>query len=438
MISFNHTPALRELDCEAALPLIRQVRPELADVIEAISPDKGYTFIQVAYPWGQPILREERLYLPNASNLFRAIDDPSITPALYDKLFYNRSLPLGLALNKTADIHFDTAQHRIPVDLITSGKLFGLYPTLHVDAQTPQHWRHHMTAGNISLALLPKISNTLSYKRLKKAFRLSGELPKTQADQYRLFTELAVHPAHQHTWAFQVLYFTDKWMNTRQDNAFALFWNYLFRCAWDQSQFFRNRAVLDVLFSCAMIDQNIKTNIHLANTAKHIQNIHYGYYPAFSIACTDEYAPISTLQEIFLDIYQLHYIPTFIHTRLLSEQSGDTVYYAMELPTLPDFSPRLRKPRNKLDELREIKQIIKRTHTHLGLGTHAPTSPQGKFTYYHNYPDQYGEIEPASNLVDIDSNIQRDIQRFPEKPFCDNNPLFRGCVKISNSLKNKD
>ena len=134
---------------------------ELASIIDDISPGKEFTLLKVRYPFSAKILENGEFFLPTPSNISTPITSNEIDNNIKDKLSYS-SIPLGIITKNTVELFFDINRKIFPLAVFGNGLEIGIWEHF--------NWTSHynITSGARSLYMLPKISETLSHKQLKK------------------------------------------------------------------------------------------------------------------------------------------------------------------------------------------------------------------------------------------------------------------------------
>ncbi len=154
----------------------KKINPQLAQIIDEIDPNDEFALYKVRYHWGDYILKNGILKIPNSTNELVSIDDFSIEKKITEDLAYNAGMPIGIVLKKSIELYIFALQRIIPFKLMHEGTIFGLWIGLHEDKMLSSHsseiW--NVVAGARSTILLPKISNVKSYKRIKKICNYSA------------------------------------------------------------------------------------------------------------------------------------------------------------------------------------------------------------------------------------------------------------------------
>ncbi len=438
MIKENNILNIQKLCWKDIRLEVCKVNPALAAEIDQLSPEKNHALIKARYSWGSFLLDNGHFYLPDKNGGVVDINHPVIPEKLRKKLFYNNSIPLGIVLNKSIEFHMQTLDRNIPYHVMNEGDIFGLSLSLTEDKSSHYIDKiNTMTAGTHSLIMLPKISDVKGYKNLKKEFRLNSSMP-VGLNQSQILLEI-FKKSHQSEdmWFVDVLYFTGSWIDDGKMMNYRLFREFLFSYAWEKNSFLRDQSLFNRLFSSAINHKNLKPNLYLLDTARHLCYIAMQHYPGFKIAVDDTVAPVSLFKEIFTGIYGLKYIPTMVHPCYLESSSKSSIYYSLEVPTIIDFSTKSKKIRNKLDDLREIKYIL--TNVIEYFDNNFRKSDEVFFQnikkmisleYFHNDEDKFGQIKLSDELIYLDKDIKKEVQNNLGKSFCKSSLFFRGCIQF--------
>jgi len=431
-------PALTKLTWKDVHAEVSAVNPGLAEVIDELKLTPEHCIYKLRCPWGQQLLLEGTLYLPNAKGEWVSIHDASIDSKMREDLVYNNNMPLGMSLNNSLELYLYVLGRIIPFVFFKPGKVFGMWLSLQYKANAANYsgWTGSIIAGSRSLKLMPKISDAQAFKQLKKSFALNSTLSTHLSDQWQLLYELANHPDFPEPWTVDVIYFSRKWFEVSEDVSWKLFKKYLLEQAWNNTAYLRNQFIFDVVFSCALEEKNLRPNPYLTDTVKHLYTLAQNTYPGYVLANDSSALPLKGFQQVFKDIYGLRYVPTIMQPEYLNRDGA--LYYSLEYPTLMAFSPRSRKASNKLEDLREIKHILERTQQYfleekLKLNDTPLLAIIKKinFDYYHTDNDSYGLIKPTDLLPSVDSILAEQLRLFPDKLFCESSPFLRGCIRIS-------
>jgi len=187
MISQYNTSLIQEFTWDDVRKKVQEVDPTLAKLIDQISPSKKYKLFQVKYAYGDLILKDGVLQLPIKKGCLLPVTDPSLDASLKEKLGYN-TIPLFLTLHNSNEVFIDTGTRVIPLNLFRAGSLLGLFETADKCFNFSSKWS--VSAGARSIFMLPKISETGGFKRLRLQYRLPSRANLHQfSDHWHVFKD---------------------------------------------------------------------------------------------------------------------------------------------------------------------------------------------------------------------------------------------------------
>jgi hypothetical protein len=425
------------------------VAPQLAALIDGVGPDKQMPLYRVRYPFGAPILTAARLQLPSPRGKVVPIDDPALPSDVREHLQPGLDQPMGLVLKNATEAFIPMQDRIIPIQLKEAGDLFGLWRAL---GGTPANSFHpsriwSMTAGARTLFMSPKISDHAGQRRVNREFGLRSLAPKNMMDHWRLFVDIANHRHFTQDWDMEILFFSHRWFEKRDDAPWLAFRNHLLEVAWQETCFWRNKYFWDFIFSCAQETRNLKPNPYVMDTVKHILVMATGTLSGFTLATNDTTGPISTLQDIYKDVYQIkQYAPLIFHAESLRPTREKGIYYSLQYPTSLEFSPKSRSLASAMENLREIKYVLEAVLQEILAGK-IPLDDtllyrllqNIKFDYFHSDADPYQDICLSSTIPDEDIAIANALKQFPDRKFADTASFVRGCVRMMvNSSNGED
>ncbi len=417
---------------------VKKADQALARIIDKISPNKNYSLFKVTYSFGDLVVKEGMLHLPQEENRLISLADASLDNKIQAKLGYS-PIPLFLTLQNCHEVFLDTGDRAIPLNLFNTGSLLGLFESIDFLFGRRSAPRWNVSAGARSLFMLPKVSETQGFKRLSKCYKLDAlDSQLTHfSDHWHVFKSIAAHSAFTQSWKSEILVFSKEWLNN--DLGWAEFRRYLFQHAWQQSQFATNKVELSLvweMFLKTVALRRLKPTTYLADHIKHLMLIASGHSPGFRPADdSQQAAPLRGLQEAFLNIYMLkHYLPTFMHPQLLNTASSTLpVYYSLLFPTLLEGSPYKKNSSTIMLDLHGIHSLLTILLDKLSQNTFFVGSGlQGVyFNYFHVEPDQQGKIRSSQLIPEKDTDFLREQIDFPDRVFCASSAFWRGCIKIA-------
>jgi hypothetical protein len=421
---------------------VKQVNPELASIIDNINPDDSYKLYRVRYPFGAMICTEGTVNVPSQSHGIVPITHPVVPNEIREDLTY-RVIPTGLMLKKAGELHFNTKDRFIPLTVFPEGRLFGLWESLDPICSYFLKSSWNVSSGVRSIFMLPKISEASGYKRLQKTFGIRLNAPKQLKDQWLIFKKIANSPGFSSPWFSEVLFFSKKWFSKLDDNdAWRILKNYFYEISWNQSIYWRFYVLFELIrqqFAEIAKQENIKYGTYQFETLKHLITVGVGALPCFTANNkNDLVAPITKLQEVFADIYELEYIPTIMfpwHLNMNGEK--ECGYYSINEPTLIESVPRTREILSIMQTTRDIKELFENfKHAVMTNALEIENTPiynlinNTNFEFIHTTPDASGHLKTSNKLPESDPTLINVAKKYSAKHFCSTSNFLRGCVRI--------
>lgn len=442
-------PLIEELIWQDVRDTVAGSCKNLANIIDELSPGKEYTVFKVQYPFGTKISDKSTFCLPINLHTSVPITDNEIDSNAKSKLTYS-SLPLGIITKNSAEMFFDIHKKVFSLATFAKGMEIGVWE--HFGWINP----YSVTAGARSLYMLPKISEALSHKQLKKRFGITESPPKHLHDHWRVFTQLANSHSFPASWCCEVVFLSAKWAESiKKDDAWAKLAAYINKKGWDHSGHSRKTSALDVVwevFVSSLSNKDLKFDPYVVDTLKHLIYISAGAIPGSvpSIG-NDESGPLKNIQMIYEDHlgYGLDdYIATIMHPQYFSVLKSQPIYYSLQLPTLLESLPRTKKITSVIDNVRELSELfdcfLNNRHElweklTVGDGSLSNVLDNLQIDYFHGDMFAYGEtIKSSLKMPDGDPRLKYDPLNNKKRVFASNSSFLRGCVRISAKDKNKD
>ncbi len=419
---------------------VAEKNAELAKIIDEIDPGPEYTLFKATYPFGSEILKRGLLYIPNAKGALVPLKSTEISVQIQEKLNYNVGTnPVSILLKNTAEIFMVLENNTIPLyGLIPPGKLISTWRILNPNYSHSPAFLWNMTAGARSIFMLPKISETAGYNKLRKEFQLQVEKPKILLEHWAIFREISNHSNFGEIWTMDILFFSKKWFQHLNDKRWRDFKIYLLEKAWQSSEFFRNQFIWDLAFSLIQRQRNIRPNPYIADTVKNLLAMGIGALPGFTSALDNNAAPIHRLQEIFSTIYQLNeYAPIIMQPHFFSSKESRPIYYSLQYPTTIEFSPKSREGSTKIFDLYEIKSLLNKYLTDIHSDKlNVSNTPffnlpnKIQYDFFHTDIENYIGIRSSKEISKEDPTIIQTLTGI-NKNFPANSAFIRGCIRIT-------
>jgi hypothetical protein len=421
---------IAEVNYQNVSKLINKANPLLAKAIETIPTKEQPPLILVTYEYGDPVIKNSTIYLPDETGRLLAINELKKNHFAKKLLSYSQ-IPIGIVINKSCEVYVEHPQQVIPLNCIKAGSAFGLFESLAQKQTLPSAWS--VTSGSRSLFMLPSISDLKHHLELQRQLNLTSSAPKLLKDQFFTFKEIAEKANAK--WQCQVLFLTQDWLK-QSSSSWLLFRNFLLELAWSQSHYLRNEHNQSFLWErlmAAIADARIKPSPYQLETVKHLTAIHSGSYPGYAPSLmSTELAPIKLLQDVYVDIYGLGQAPIFMVPKLWRQNTKNKspLYYSLAYPTVL-LGNHLKSPRGFIQEIHAIKQII--TLYEQVLLQYIHDHQQANFSimklhYFH--PQESATIHSFNQLTLHDECFMRSAERFKHLPFPAHSIFGRGCIQI--------
>lgn len=432
---------LLALNWQAARHLVQDKQPKLANIIDQINPGSEYKLYQVNYDYGNEILKDGLLQLPNEHGKLSLITDHESFPQqLYADLSYNQcSNPVTLTLSNSIELFINLENRIVPYVVIPQGTLFGLWRLLDpAISHCPPTFCWGMTAGARSLFMLPKISDTLSHKKIQSQLNINIDKPASLFDHGKLFKAINQQQSQQEPWQCQLLLFSKAWFEKLNDPAWQAFKMYLLEQAWQSSQFWRNHYILPLSLTRFQTNQQRKPQPFIDDMINHLIAIAVGGLPGFAPAINDQDAPIELIKQTYKDIYQLKHYPPIIMTptrfQLYSTESRPC-YFSLQYPTALEMAPRTTSRLSAINDLEQIQTALYDYISDIKQGRYSlsqtPFEDQANhvnYDFFHNQSTQHALIKHSSLAFEQDPYLKSQISSTKQAPI--DASFFRGCIRI--------
>lgn len=417
----------------------RAADPILADIIDELSPSAKYGFYIVEYPYGDSILNKGLFQVRNQDNVLVPLSHQSIDGKVQDDLTYTGTIPVGMVIQNSIETFFTFETQTLPSSFYCSGSmvaLWGLFDEVR-SYQAGPLWS--ISSGVRTLCMLPRVTDKVCYATLKRKYELKQQVPTRLSDHWKIFAALANSKKFSQPWTSKMLFFSKEWFSHQNDKKWSKFYLTLLKKAWEGSAVKRNQFISDFAFSSIQKNRGLKPNPYLVDTAKHLVSIGLGGSPGFKAATDNIAAPIQGLQKVYVEDYGLKKLPIIMQLQHFSPLLSDAIYYSLEMPTTPIFSPRSSNGVSRMVDMRELKHILDTFFEEIAnsslLTEGTPLfnlTKNVKYDFYHVDIDQYNEISQITDIAEKDPNFKKILYpNAKELTFSDAAPFFTGCISLS-------
>jgi hypothetical protein len=435
---------LQKLHWNDVRETIHKDSPDFVKIIDDLDPNPkdGLYFYLINYAYGSIIVDHGTFQIPNSDKQIVPINHSSIPHQIKDDLGYSGTVPFGFITENCIEAFMYSNKRIIPSSLVKKGQFISLWRVLDegVSYHTGKFW--NITSGTRSICMIPKITDTKNHKNLKMAYHLKNNVPEQLFDNWDLFVKIANHRDFTQPWKSTILFFPKQWFEYKKDMRWAEFYRYLLNIVWQGSSFRRNQFIFDFAFSLAQENRGLRPNPYIADIVRHLIAIGSGAVPGFTPAIDDSAAPISGLQHIYLDKYELKkYAPVIMHAHYFTPRDQQVGYYSFQMPTTIIFSPRSRKKTSAMRDINETQHIMEVLFTEILRGNlEVENTPlfwlaeNIKYNFYHSDKDKSGIILPACKIEQLDTNFTKALVNNNNYMFPEFSSFFKGCISISSPL----
>ncbi|OGT30753.1 MAG: hypothetical protein A3E87_07300 [Gammaproteobacteria bacterium RIFCSPHIGHO2_12_FULL_35_23] len=403
------------------------VNSEFAKLLEELDPGTSDSLIVAHYPFGKDIVKMGQLYLPDQQEI---LPSNHTHFAKLSKQFLNYAkIPVGIVLNKSVEVYYETPQRVVSDKLWYQGAILGAWELFDQPIAKDSTQLANISSGARSIFMLPKISDSIAHNRLKKALHIALPPPAHSRQHRDLFATIAANIETNNKWHCSILYLTEQWLIKRNNPAFINLQNYFLKLAWHQSYNCRRQFELNMVWEKVLntiSNQNIYLQPKLSSHLKQLYMIAESVFPGmiFAIDNNNEIAPIKLIQDAYTNIYRLKdYAPLLMHPCHITKDIP--VYYSLNYPNYFESFLPTKSVSRLMDEIRIISNIIE-----LIQQKNIDFLPQPSFTYFHPHSLGNHKIEPI-NAILHDASLQKYFKKYKDLALAQNSAFFNGCIKIS-------
>ncbi len=422
---------------------IKIIAPDIYKVVEQLNPDKSYKLYKIRYPYGAHIIGQKGIFnIPiNDRQLIPINNKKDISSSIIDQIGYNQfSIPLCLVLLGQVHLFSETKQNGVFTEgLYSTGDIVTLGDPMNIDVSYDARSIWRLTSGARTPVMLPSISDEASFLRLQRHFNLKSDKPLNQQDHWRLFVDLATNKYFPQEWYTELLIFSSKWLEHRDDNAWKLFKLCLIERQWKRSAYARNIATMNQIWDLFINDiRNKKVNRFVLSMVRYIIEASLNQEIVYAPFDNDETAgPFNSLTSIFMDIYGLKkHAPIIMVPEIFNEKLKRPFYIPMQMPGTPTSRIKPETSSSIIDNTRDTKyllnqliQLISQNDINL-IDTAFSKLTHINYSFYHADKDKYGELIPSAVAL-ADDPVMQKWRKYPRN--CEiayKNEFMRACVKM--------
>lgn len=413
---------------------VNKINSSLANICDMITPDRKFPLYRIKYSYGAKIVDNGCFNLPLLNGQIVHLNDARVPDNLKEQLSYCH-IPLSLILSNDVEVFIDTKNRTIPLNFFKAGELFGVFESVATLVGTTLQPRWSVTAGARSVFMLPKISDKVGHGRLKKELGISCEAPNNLREQWHVFTQIANSGNMQDNWYNEILVFGKTWFDSEcKDFNWFKFQQYLFKINWIQSKLLMDTAEFGMIwedFSETIAKHGFKPRMYIIDTIKYLTTVVAGSGVAFIPSTNESSAPISLIQQVYIEVYGLkNYIPTIMQSAKLNHSVK--LYYSLAYPTTLESSPITRSVPSIIDDQRQVRLLLNLLMQRVG-DSNKYVKNNIKYAFFHSDFDKYGEIADSGLLPLHDDRFNFSLFETQNNIFCNTATFFRGCITLTQS-----
>lgn len=419
----------------------RIVEPKLTELIDQVSPDNSLPIYLLYFPYGELKGDTSDSYLPLLTGGTIKLADPSLDKTLLNDLGYGmHSSPLGVILDKHIEYFIELNEQVFPYLISGPGSIFnkGILLSKKGHRNYTPNGVLQATSGSRTAFMLPSINSHNGINKLSKAVNQELTTPRKLNDHFELFK--AINRGSSSNWRSCLAYFSKAWVDHMlKDPSWLEIKNYILEGKTNKDSFNANSTFFDIFYSKAQKDRNFRTSSpYLTNTAIHLIKVALGEYPAYIPTINEDLLPLSNIQNLISDSFQLKKTPTVMTPHsLIFENEKEPVYYSLQHPTTPHFLTKTNERVTANQEIDVIESILSKLLEEMSnknsmlAGTVLADIPKNiSFNYYHNYPPKNSNlIQNSRELCTSDPRFLYDYRNI-KQDFCSEGQFLRGCVQI--------
>lgn len=412
--------------------LIQNSSPEFHKLLSAVDPSDEMPIYIASYKYGETIGSKTKVFLPDSKSgtyLLGSSDTPNYIQR--DLGYGMHSFPLGMIISNHCEWYYDDDDEigtTYPFVIQGRGAIFNKHIVFQED-ECVENSTLSVSSGSRSAFMLANIGSRINHDRLRESYDIQESPPKHHSEHFNIFKTITDNS----NWHTTLLFFSKKWIDEIKKNQE---WVHIKLYLSEQMREKQGRDLFNLshnnLFMSAKKVNKFRPTPFLVDTAKIIFNIALNQGCAHSPAIDNSKLPLSEIQQVYREIYELKYNPTVMIPSTLN-QADKIVYYSLQIPSTKINTFKIKLNNSTIKELDALKDILLSYISEF-------TDPQSRcygsplynaclnvnFDFYHNAPTIKG--------IKISDELQSD-SRFmfsttPNGEFARDGKFFRGCIKI--------
>lgn len=422
--------------------------PDLFDECDRLFKKSSAEFYIARYPFGSHPVLEGRLKVPYLDKL-HDLHSPELPEEIQNELSYpHRTTPICAVMRGAVESHISLPHHLIPLWILKAGQFFGLNALFQQDRISHIISRaYNWSSGARAMLILAKISHEQYNERLAKHYSIDKQYlcPKTFAEQWNLFRELAQAPEFKNSWETELLIIPRKTFTLLDEDPSVR--HLLLDRLYKKNVFAQNQVVYDLVWSIFFekLSTGIKNAASILETVKHVIKIALSEALGYMPVTNNDQGPFKEFTDIFLNTYRIrYYLPAFVELDYFNHH--DPIYYSLQKHTFFCNIPEKGGASRTIDELIAIKRLLLSFRQHVLEGRFPfsledtilyKTLQEVEFDFYH--PHGTSELNTdIGSIINDDPRFMAMVQGVEydkSLEFPIHSLFFNGCIRIRPARK---
>lgn len=420
--------------------IMESINPVFFELVDKLSPDSRFPMYLVDYGYGDLVGDDDGIFLPTRAGQYVRLDSEYTPQSMLNDLAYGlTNSPLGMFFDKSFEWFLNTSDEQInrtfPIYIDPPGTFFSIGHIINY-GYTATHLPNgvlFVTAGSKSNFMIPKIGCGVMHSRIQKNYNTTKPAPRSYHEHADIFQDIVKSKGYKKDWRASVLYFSESWVeNISKDSAWQEVRDYFYRISNHRSEYAVNSDYYNHVYRVTNKRNNLKSNLLIYETARHLFEILLGAKLGFAPAIDDELLPLSLIQEIYLECYKLEYLPIVAVPAYYNHLDPKPVYYSLQYPSLCSYSPKARNASTTLSDLIALIDVVHKYQKDFSSPIREckntileEVSKITKFNFYHSATEGNSIIK-SPEIIQVQDERFRGEMKFPI-----NASFFKGCVSIS-------
>ncbi|API85922.1 hypothetical protein [Francisella uliginis] len=388
---------------------VRDISPELYNIICEISPDSNYPLFLMQSNYGEDI---SRFFSENL----------------------DENLLLALQLSRVTERFDDYDGEPSNFHTYVPGDLLFLDKTITFLEGFPFYCSSKYVSGVRSAFMVPKISDSRSHKRLLSHYKIDVPSPKKSIyEHWEVFKGIANSKLQPYKWTSELLFFSDSWFKHIDDEKWCKFYKYIYKQSFIEKYRFNIEKFWDSYLNKI---RSIKCGPYSIETVRRILNIlslsKHGYVFAHD---NEDYLPIKQIQNAYNEVYQIgENAPIIMYAKkydVSMRENNIPIYYSLSVPDIRNIRYISRGIQSANQELAMLVKLNKELTNLASTCPNVAIGEDIKFKYFHSEDNVSSPLESIQSIQKIDKVLKEILEnQYPGKNLSSYSNFLRGSVAI--------